>query len=170
MADGSTARAVLGQPIPDVIIVDAQNPQPLSPHDQAIMEAGKALLTSSITTGRDYAKTMAPVCTASITLFFTVLKVIAPNKSKFEPAEVVSVMIPTLLFLAAAICYTFAYVPKIRPLWLDSLAGIDQMTSDLIRKREPWNRRGLWLYVAGTVFMGIALAYAFLGWQATPST
>src|SRR5512142_1595398 len=88
-----------------VVRVRPTHQQALSTQDQALVEAGRSLLTSSATAGRDFAKIMAPVCTAAITLYFAALKAIAPNKSHFDLWNGLVIVVPSLTFLLASVCF-----------------------------------------------------------------
>ena len=52
---------------------------PLSPHNEALYEAGKEMLISSISTAREFCKFMITVLTGAIPLYLGLLKFVLPE-------------------------------------------------------------------------------------------
>lgn len=144
--------------------------QPVSNQDQALLDAGKALLTSSTTTGRDFAKTMAPICTGAVTLYFAGLKVVAPNKSQFNVWDGLVIVLPALAFILASVCFILAFAPRLETVSLNVLANLGGALERLIVRQHRWNRNGLWIFAAATALAAAGLTVAMVRWQLPSST
>jgi hypothetical protein len=153
----------------DAIRVRPTNLQALSPQDSALVEAGKSLVTRSVTIGRDFAKTMAPVCTAAITLYFAALKAIAPNKSQFTVWDGALILVPSLAFLLASVAFILAYVPRLSAVSLNIVTELSQAIDALIERQHRWNRLGLWIFLLATLLSVCGMMNAMLFWQLPPS-
>lgn len=157
------------QPTGEVVRVRPTSMEPLTAQDNALIETGKSLLTSSVATGRDFAKTMAPVSTAAITLYFAALKAIAPNKSQFSAWDGALIVVPSLAFLIASVCFVIAFVPRIRSVSLNVMADLIETIDMLIDGQHRWNQRGLWIFLLATLLSAIGMMNAMLFWQLAPS-
>ena len=144
--------------------------QVVSTQDQALLDAGKSLLVSSTTVGRDFAKTMAPVCTGAITLYFAVLKIVAPNKTYFSVWDGLVIVIPALAFILASACFIIAFTPRLQSVSLNVLADLSNALDKIIIRQHRWNRNGLWIFALATTLSSIGLTLAMLRWQLPPST
>jgi hypothetical protein len=152
-------------PAEEVIRVRPTNMQALSSQDEALVEAGKSLLTSSVTTGRDFAKTMAPVCTAAITLYFAALKAIAPNKSQFSPWDGALIVVPSLAFLLASVFFVVAYAPRLRAISLNIVSDLANAIDGVLLHQHTWNQRGLWTFLLATLLSAFGMVNAMMFWQ-----
>jgi hypothetical protein len=150
---------------PEPIRVRPISQQALSMQDVALQEAGKALLTSSATTGRDFAKVMAPVCTGAITLYFAAIKAVAPNKSQFDLWDGLVILVPAMTFLLSSVCFILAFVPRLSVISLNVVGELTAALERLIVRQHRWNRAGLWVFLAATAFATAGLVTAMLSWQ-----
>ena len=144
--------------------------QVVSTQDQTLLDAGQSLLTSSTTVGRDFAKTMAPVCTGAITLYFAVLKLVAPNKTEFSVWDGLVIVVPALTFIAASVCFILAFTPRLQSVSLTVLDDLRSALDVIIVRQHRWNRNGLWVFAVATALSGVGLTVAMLDWQLSPGT
>jgi len=154
----------------DVLRVRPLRQQVVSTQDQAILDAGKSLLANSITTGRDFAKTMAPVCTGAITLYFVGLKVVAPNKSQFSVWDGLVVVVPAMAFVIASAFFVAAYTPTLKSISLNVLTDVSDALDAITVRQHRWNRNGLWVFATATTLSSIGLTIAMLRWQLPTKT
>ncbi len=157
-------------PNEDVLRVRPLRQQVVSTQDQAILDAGKSLLTSSITTGRDFAKTMAPVCTGAITLYFVGLKAVAPNKSQFSVWDGLIIVVPAMAFVIASAFFVVAFTPTLKSISLNVLTDVSDALDAITVRQHRWNRNGLWVFAFATALSGIGLTIAMLRWQLPTKT
>jgi hypothetical protein len=144
--------------------------QVVSAQDQALLDAGRSLLTSSATVGRDFAKAMTPASTAAIAVYFAVLKAVAPNKTEFSVWEGLVIIVPALVFVLASACFILAFTPRLKRVSLNAIADLGAALDAIVVRQHRWNRNGLWLFALATALAGIGLTLAMLRWQLPTDT
>lgn len=151
--------------VTDCADADVQAVSPASPESQAIYAAGRSLLASSPSLTQDFAKTMITVSTGALTLYFAVVKFVIGDKVPATTFDALVLGLPPVAFFAASALFAWAYTPRHRDLQLDVPEQTAAGMSSVAVHRERWNRAGLWLFVAGSLLILVALAYAL----STPS-
>jgi hypothetical protein len=128
---------------------------PVSPHNKALYEAGKALLTESVTTGRQFCKDMITVSTGAIPLYLALLAFILPKDYRLGLGPAITVVVPAVMFLIAAAIFVFGYLPVTGEFSLDLPDEIERELSTRIMRRNKF-------IVAGASVLGLAMLLAIL--------
>lgn len=122
--------------------VDAEtkvsNVQPITPHNQALYEAGKKLLEDSIDAGREFCKFMITTSTAGIPIYLALLKVVLPETYRPTMAVGVFLLLPAITFLVAAIVSVTGYLPRVAAFSLDLPGDIDKARTATIERRRKF--------------------------------
>jgi hypothetical protein len=131
--------------------VEVQQIGVISPHSKALYEAGKAILLDSITTGREFCKSMIGTSTGAIPLYLGLLTFLLPEKFVLGSAGGVTIATPAIGFLLAAILFTLGYLPISGRFSLDLIEEIEQALEKNLayRKRFIWS--GLTVFVLSTL-------------------
>lgn len=129
----------------------ADDVKALSPHNNAIYEAGKALVVESITVSREFCKFMITLTTSAIPIHLGLLKFVLPEHYVLSLRQGVFASIPAIIFLFSTIIFTIAYYPQAGELSLDLPDEIEKerIKTLLIRKK---------ITLFGFVFFCIATA------------
>lgn len=115
--------------------VEVGSPKPLSPHSKALIAAGEEVMKSSISTTRDFCKSMIGISLSSIPVYIALLKIFT-NSEETIPALYNSWWIAPIIFSLSATCaFTVGYLPNKK---LISLDDIDELEAFL---KKASNRR-----------------------------
>ena len=130
----------------------------VSPHNKAVYEAGKKMLTDSIDVGRDFCKTMITISTGAIPIYISILKLIGVQKIgdiSFTTAFGLLATSPCLLFLVASIVYILGYFPGRGEFSLDIIQEIDAARRRIIQRRMR-------LIILATVLFSLSVVLSFV--------
>lgn len=123
----------------------------VTPHNRALYEAGKMLLTDSITTGRDFCKFMISLSTGAIPIYLGLLKFVLPEHYTLSLQQGVLAIIPVVLFLIASIVFTIGYYPQVSQFSLDVIDEIEKERTRTIFRRKKLSLIGFSIFLIGTV-------------------
>jgi hypothetical protein len=123
----------------------------LSPHTQAIYEAGKALLVESIKVGRDFCQYMVGASAGSIPVYLGLLKFLLPEHYKLAPQSAMLLVVPTLVFLGAATIFAVGYFPTAEHISLDLPDEIERVRRDSIGRRRRFATTGFVVFSIGCI-------------------
>jgi hypothetical protein len=131
--------------------VEVQQVSAISPHSKALYEAGKALLLDSVTTGREFCKSMIGTSTGAIPLYLGLLTFLLPEKFVLGFAGGLTIAAPAIGFLLAATLFTLGYLPVSGKFSLDLIEEIEQALEKNLayRKRFIWS--GLTVFIVSTL-------------------
>ena len=110
---------------------------PVTPHNQALYEAGKDMLVGSLAVGRDFCNFMVGVSTGGIPLYLAILALALPKDYRPDWWHGVLEIIPAAAFLAAAILFAIGLFPRNASFSLDEPDAIDKARGKAI----SWRRR-----------------------------
>lgn len=144
----------------EVIAVEA-----LTPHDEALLEAGKELLVESLSVGREFCKFMITTALSAVPVYVALLKLVFSDKYTLATTGQIWLMVPVAAFFLAAALFTVAYFPAKCTLELDIPESIDQARTSIIARR---NRCSVLAFVILLVGMLIA-AWMITGAIVTPA-
>ena len=130
---------------------------PLSPHNEALYEAGKEMLISSISIARDFCKFMITVSTGSIPLYLGLLKFVLPENITLRVSNLVISVIPPFLFLISAIVFVLGYFPQTDYFSLDIIDEIKLAYEKTVIKRRKIIICGTVLFVIGTILAVLSI-------------
>lgn len=130
----------------------------LTPHDEALFEAGKEILRESVFTGRDFCKSMIGIATGAIPIYLGLLELVWPTEGVTLETKVIAIC-PPLLSLIAAIIFSIGYFPRSNTISLDILEEIEESITSSIKHRLILSRWGFGVFLLGLVTGGIVIFY-----------
>ena len=121
--------------------IEVQQVSALSPHSEALLETGKAILKDSVTTGREFCKSMIGTSTGAIPVYLGILTFLLPKEFKLGIGAGVTIAIPAIGFLIATTLFTLGYLPIAAKFSLDLIEEIEAALEKNIayRKRFIWS-------------------------------
>ncbi len=113
----------------------------LSPHNAALMEAGKQMLLESVSLGREFLKDMIGVTAAAIGVYTGLLAFALPEKYRPSIFQMPFVIAPVALFLTAITIFAIGYFPQTGELSVELPATIERERVTAIKSRR---RHAFW--------------------------
>jgi hypothetical protein len=123
----------------------------ISPHSKAVYEAGKTMLVDSISTGREFCKTMIATSTGAIPIYLGILAFILPEDYALGIAAGVTVALPAIMYLLASIIFTIGYLPVVTQFSLDIVEQIEEERDKVINHRRKLINIGFTIFTLGTL-------------------
>lgn len=124
----------------------------ITPHNEAMYEAGKSLLVDSVKIGRSFCKFMIGITTGAIPTYLALLKFVLTGRMHvFSMTERLVGAIPPLLFLLASILFVLGFFPNKGQFSLDIVEEIVEQRDSLIRRRENRARWGFAVFCLGVL-------------------
>jgi hypothetical protein len=139
--------------------ISVGRPTPITPHNQALYEAGKEMLVDSITVGREFCKFMVGISTGAISIFLAILAVALPKDYRPSWGFGIAIVVTAAVFLVSAGAYALGVFPQQGHLSLDLVESIDEARTKAIRRRERCALIGSVLFAIGVVaVVGVSFA------------
>jgi hypothetical protein len=123
----------------------------VSPHSKALYEAGKSLLIDSVTTAREFCKSMITISTGAIPIYLGILTYLLPKEYKLGFDAGFTIAIPAIGFLFAAVIFVGGYLPITSKFSLDIVDEIEQERDKIIKHRRNFIRAGVIIFVISTL-------------------
>ena len=139
--------------------------QPITPHNDALYEAGKKLLVDSVETGREFCKLMITTCVSAIPIYLSLLQLALPKGYRAGILLGMLFVLPAILFLAGAVVAVVGYLPTMAEFSLDLPHEINRHRSATIRRRRIVAHVCLAVFAAGAL-----LGSAVVIWGSTVTT
>ncbi len=137
-------------------------PLTVTPHNQALYEAGKQMLVDSISVGREFCKFMVGVSTGAIPLYLALLQFALPKDYRPEWWwKGFAAILPGAGFLAAAATFALGVFPRTESFSLDVVEQIERARGAVIRRRGHFSTIGFALFGAAAL-AGIVVTVAAL--------
>ncbi len=136
---------------------------PLSPHDEAMLECGKAMLADSVKTSRDFCKYMISVSTGSIPIYLGLLGLLAPKDFVAPLGKEVWIFVTAGLFLLASIIFVIGYFPQSSRISLDDLKKVKKERDKTLITRQIMSWLGFAFFLLGVVFATISVTLNLKG-------
>lgn len=133
------------------MIIEVGESADLSPHQLALLEFGKELISESLSVGREYCKSMISICTGAIPLYLGILAFVLPEGYSLGISRGLLVIAPVLLYLAALLIFTYGYFPVADSFSLDVLEEIEAVRDRSIGRRRDASRAGFVLFLLATL-------------------
>ena len=133
-----------------VATIKTEDAQPLTPHTNAVVEAGKRLLIESVETGREFCKSMISISLAAIPAYIGLLKLFIPKDHLVSDIAGSYWLIPVALFILSSTAFVFGYLPA------RAIVSIDIPDEIEAAMKKAINRR-FWLGVSGFTLMCIGI-------------
>src|SRR5690606_1119747 len=108
----------------------------VTPHNQALYEAGKKLLVESIETGRAFCKFMITTNMAAVPVYLGLLGFWLPAGYRVSATAGAVLLVPPRLFLLGAIVAAYGFLPGMAQYSLDLPAEIAAARNASIRRRR----------------------------------
>lgn len=121
-------------------------PQPITPHNQALYEAGKQMLVESIAVGRDFCKFMVGVSTGAIPLYLALLAFALPSDYRPDLWKGAVAIVPAALFLLSAVVFALGIFPRTKTFSLDVVEEIDGARAVVIKRRACFSLIGFAIF------------------------
>jgi hypothetical protein len=134
--------------------------RPESPHTAALYDAGKQLLVESVEVGREFCKFMVGVSSGAIPTYLALVGLATGKSYRPTVAEGALLLLPALMFLAAATIFAFGYFPVQTQMSLDRPAEIEAAREANMRRRRTAARAGFAVFMLGVVLGLAAATYA----------
>lgn len=143
-------------------LITVESISELTPHNEALYEAGKKLLTESITVGRDFCKSMISINTGAIPIYLGILVFLLPEDYLLGVPRGIIIIIPPLLYLLATIIFAFGYLPRTSEFSLDVVDEIAKERQIAISRMKRFIYAGFSCFAAATV-MAITVIISNIG-------
>lgn len=131
--------------------MEIENVQAVTPHNQALYEAGKSLLVDSIATGREFCSSMIGISTGAIPIYLGILSYLFPKDYVLGVAAGITLAAPAIGFLAAAVVFIYGYLPIAGNVSLDIIEEIDAERKRMIQYRQCFITAGVITFTISTV-------------------
>jgi hypothetical protein len=132
------------------------NPQPATPHNEALYEAGKKLLIDSVDVGREFCKTMITTCFSAIPIYLSLLQLGLPKGYQGDLRTGIVFVIPAIFYLLGAVLAVIGYMPSVGSFSLDLPEEIEAQRAAIIARRRVYGHWSLGALTAG-VLAGTAI-------------
>jgi hypothetical protein len=136
--------------------------EPVSPHNQALYEAGKIMLIESIDTAREFCKFMISLSAAGIPAYLGLIEFVLPENYQLGVLQGAVIVVSPVLFLAAMIVFSIGFMPRTSYFSLDIIEEINDERLRIMNQRYRFIKLGMGLFVAGTL-ISIATVILNLG-------
>ncbi|NWL16375.1 hypothetical protein FHG08_11800 [Pseudoalteromonas sp. Scap03] len=130
---------------------EVEDVKPITPHTEAILNAGSRLLSESIETGREFCKSMISFSIAAIPAYIGLLKLFIPKDTLISSIVSPIWLLPILLFILSASIFVFGYLPVRKLVSLELPDAIENAIEKQINRR-------FWLGVIGFVLLCVGIA------------
>lgn len=120
--------------------IEVESAGEVSPHNQALYEAGKNILVESINTGGDFCKFMTTTTIGAIPAYLALLKLVLPKDYPLKSYDDFLFFLPAALLLILTIVFVIGYFPQKGALPLDLPAEIERERSATINHRQDMQR------------------------------
>lgn len=132
--------------------VDVQQVSTISPHSKALYETGKAILLDTVSTGREFCKSMIGVSTGAIPIYLGILTFLLPKEFGLGISAGWTIALPAIGFLVTSLLFTFGYLPVSGKFSLDIVEEIEGALEKIINSRKRFIWSGLVVFVFSTLF------------------
>jgi hypothetical protein len=140
-----------------ISVVEIGHISSISPHNQALYEAGKDLLNQSIYIGRDYCKFMITTSTGAIPVYLAILAFILPENYSLGIVRSIFAITPVILFLIATVVFTYGYFPIPYQFSLDVIDEIEEVRTRTIQRRIKLTKIGFLVFLIATLIASVVL-------------
>jgi len=134
--------------------------QPVSPHNEALYEAGKKLLLDSVERVRDFTKLMISTNLSAIPIYLSLLKLANPKDYRPEFSIGVLMLLPAFTFLAGVVVGVVGYLPRVGTFSLDVPSEIEKQRTGSIARGVLYGFVCLGLFASATVLGAVVIVFA----------
>ena len=138
-------------------MVEVERVSAISPHSEALFEAGKAILKDSVVTGREFCKSMIRTATGAIPVYLGILVFILPEGFALGIGAGLTIAVPAVGFLIATTLFTIGYFPLSYKFSLDIIDEIEEALEKTIAYRQCFIRSGMVVFIVSTLLAILAI-------------
>ena len=131
--------------------IGVQEVSAISPHSKALYETGKAILLDSVSTGREFCKSMIGTSTGAIPIYLGTLTFLLPKEFKLGVQAGITIAAPAIGFLIASFLFTLGYLPTSGKFSLDIIEEIEETLEKIIANRKRFIWSGLAVFIVSTL-------------------
>ena len=128
---------------------------------QSWRETAKKARVNSLSTGREFSKSMISLSAGGIPVYLALFKLVLPDNFTFSSWGGFLAILPAFLFLLGVILFAIAYYPPARGVDFDDDNDIINFISYLMERRTRLNLAGLIVFVLGNT-LGILVILFYL--------
>jgi hypothetical protein len=150
--------SVAGPEPPRISVVDVEA---TTPHSEALMEAGKAMLLDSIDVGRDFCKTMITVCSGAIPIHVALIGLAAGKEFSFDAGTGALALAAPIFYLGALCVFAYGYFPSRGSISIENIDEIEHARKCAIERRIESSQAGVVIFVVGVLATLAAALYFF---------
>lgn len=150
-------------PHPELVEIEVESVQEVTPHNQALYEAGKKLLVESVDVSREFCKFMIGISTGAIPIYLGLLKLILPDGYKSSSWIDLLFVAPVVFFMSASLLFALGYFPRHGETSLDLIEEIRRERNSTILRHRRYSIFGF-----STFFLGVLLAVGLVFWGFSP--
>lgn len=131
----------------------------ITPHTEAVYEAGKKILVDSVEVGRDFCKFMIGVCTGAIPIYLTLVGLSAGRDFRPSLGQGLLLLVPATGFLAAAGVFAAGYFPVTSSFSLEVVDEIESARASIVNRRYERARLGFYVFLAAAAAATLMAIY-----------
>jgi hypothetical protein len=133
--------------------IDVSEGRPVGLHNEALVEAGKALMISSVDVGRDFCKSMIATSTGAIPIYVALVAFSVGKDFRPDFGQGILLMLAPIALLLSAVAFAYGYFPASLDFSVEVVDQIATARTATINKRIRWSAIGF-----GLLILGIALS------------
>ena len=137
--------------------IEVQDVSFLSVHHEALIEVGKEILKDSVSIGRKLCKFMIGTSTGAIPVYLAILTFLLPKDFQLGIGAGVTITVPAVGFLIAAILFTIGYLPISARFSLDIIEEVEAVLEKSITYRKCFIWSGMIVFIVSTLSAIIAI-------------
>jgi len=145
--------------------VEVSEITPVSPHHNAIYEAGKKMLIDSIDVGKNFSQFMITLSATLIMVYVGILKFLGIDKTASSASRLSFIyIVPPILFLISCAIFIVNYFPKTGKFSLDIIEEIKSARNNVIDKSQNLIKWGviIFLFAMFTSILLFAISLSIL--------
>lgn len=141
--------------------VSVADVKPITPQNEVLLEAGKAMFLNSLDVGRDFCKTMITVCSAAIPVHVALVGLAAGKEFNFHIANGALALVGPALYLGALSVFAYGYFPSRGALSVEEVDSVEKARVGTINRRYDSAQLGTVVFVLGVIMTLVAAMYFF---------
>ena len=141
-------------------LIKVESTKPISPHSKALLLAGEEVLKGSISTTRDFCRSMISISLSSIPVYIGTLKVFTNESESLHDTFGKLWVVPVIISLFAVCAFTAGYLPEKRLISLDLPEDIEFFIQKVSTRRFYWGIIGFALLIVSIALSVFILSVA----------
>jgi hypothetical protein len=134
--------------------------EPVSPHNEALYDAGKAILVETIEVGRDFCRYMIGIATGAIPTYLALVGFALGSHRRLGALSSALLLVAPAIFLLAGGIFAIGYLPVRTTFSLDLPEEIERARTQIIARRRRCAGIGFALFLIAVLVAIAGAAYA----------